>query len=1190
MRSVFLLLFSFLFLTTTVLGGELEQKHVNYSVNNVTIIEAIEKLFVGTKYSIAVASKDLDSAKRITLSMSNSSIEKVLDEILEGTDLTYSISDKEVVVSKKVVKQQQTKQQKKIIKGKIIDKEEDEPVIGATVFIPGTLRGTTTDLDGNFSLDVTGASKFTVSCISYKTRQIEVGAKDEITIFLESDIMALGEVVVNGYTSTTMSRVTGSVGIIDSEQLKDAPLKSMDMLIQGKIPGVSVQAVSGRPGETAKVRIRGTNTISGNAEPLWVVDGVMLQKDIPKISTGQIKAGDFNTLFSSGIAGINPNDIENITVLKDASAAAIYGSRAAGGVIVITTKRGKEGSLNIQYSGNFSVTTQPVRDVSLMNSSEKIEWEKDLWNKFSADGFSKGEYYPVVGLVGMVRSGYGQYAGLSTAEQESLLDGYKEHTTDWFDELFRSSVSHSHYVSMSGGKKDVNYYISFGYGTNNGLVKNNVYDRYNLSSKIDINASDKVKLGFNTNLSYQTSKDASGSTNLFKYAYFANPYERPYNPDGSYRADGTYFELGKANGNTAFIIPNNGINIIRDLNETSSKVNSFDVTQTANLTWYLIDNLKFDGLASANYSNNNNDNINGKDTYAAFSDRPFEGSNYNSQRTYGSIFQSSAYNIAYNLRAQLSYSEEVKRNHFVSALLGTEIRNSYNKSIFEKRYGYDPVSGNSSFPLIPTTDESGLIPYDYLINYARIMDGLSGQNIDEAAVASFYFSADYSFKNLYTTSFTARTDGSNNFGSKEQFNPIWSLGFAWNASNEPFLKDRLGVVNDLSVRVATGYTGNINKSVYPQFIMDYSNEFRKTYDDFYRMGYVNSAPNPNLRWERTFDYKVGVNAGLFDSRLRMQLEYYYRLSSDVVTPVRVPETTGFRSQSYNTSEIENKGLEFSLSGTVIKNKNYSISASANISHNRNLLKDYVSPTGSMYGNMRVNYPLNSLFTGIPTGIDPYTGVYLFKQRSDVKFESTSDYENGDNYLFYVGTSNAPITGGYSISGRYKNFSVSVGGVYSFGSKVLNEISSPAYYGAIQKSSPTSEKIPTSHNDLYRNHLNVLKNSSHLWTSQNPVVDGMPRLIDAYGPNMGYNTYMTTSSNINKGALIEDVSYFKVNSIMISYNVGEKVLSKMKLKSMGFNLTVNNLLTISNYSGFDPETPGIVYPQSKSYSFGINFGL
>lgn len=1190
MKKKGLLLFILLLaiLPGTAIAGELQQVRVNYSVKNVSIVDAIGKLFAGTTYSVVFAAKDIDNKQNVSLDIENGSIEEILSKIIANTGLKYQVNGKNIVISREN-QQQQNKPVKKIITGKVLDKATKETVIGAFIFIPGSTKGTTSDVDGNFSLDIGESPKLKVSCIGYKPIVKDVNASDNLVIYLESDILALGEVVVNGYTTTTLSRVTGSVGVVSSEQLKDSPLKSMDMLMQGKISGVTVQAVSGRPGETAKVRIRGTNTISGNAEPLWVVDGVMLQKEIPTISSGQIKAGDFSTLFTNGIAGINPSDIENITVLKDASAAAIYGSRAAGGVIVVTTKRGAEGRLNVQYSGSLSVVSKPIRDVSLMNSKEKIDWEKELWDSFSAEGYKKGEYYPIIGIVGMVRSGYGKYAGMSSEDQEKLFTELSGHTTNWFNELFRTSVSHNHYLSLSGGGQKVNYYISMGLGTNNGLVRNNVYDRCNLSSKIDIKATDRIKLSFNTSLSYQHSKDASGSANLFSYAYFANPYERPYNSDGSYRADETYFTLGRANGNTSDVIPDNGINILRDLNGTSSVAKSYDMTQTVSLSWNIFDKLKFDGLGSLSYSNNNSDNINGKETYAAFSDRPFEGSSFQSQRKYGSISQMSAYNASYNFRGQLSYSKEISKDHYLSSLIGSEIRKAYSKSIFEKRYGYDPISGNSSTPTFPSGD-SGLIPYDYLVSYAAIMDGLSGQNIEESAVASFYISADYTYKNRYTVSATARTDGSNNFGSNQQFNPIWSLGFTWNAKKEKFLKEKLNFINDLSFRAATGYTGNINKSVYPQFIMNYSKDFRKTADDFYRMGYVSSAPNPNLRWERTFDYKLGVDIAMFENRLRLQSEYYYRLSSDVVTPVRVPKTTGFDTQSYNTSKILNKGFELSVSGSLIQKDDYSISASANVAFNRNLLKEYQSPTGSIYGNLHVNYPLNSIFTGISDGIDKYTGVYLFKPRKDASFDSKSDYENGDNYLFYVGTSNAPVTGGYSLNGRYKNFNISIGGIYSLGALVLNEISSPAYYGIIQKSSPTSERVPTSQNDLYRNHLNVLKKSSHYWTESNKITDGMPRLIDAFGPDKGYETYMTTSSIINKGALIENVSFFKINSIMLSYNFGEKVLNRIKLQSLGLNFTINNILTVSNYSGFDPETPGVVYPQSKSYSFGLNIGF
>lgn len=1175
--------------TQSLFASLFEQKRADYSVAKMPITKAIEKLFAGSDYSVVFAARDIDKSQLITLTLKDCTVETILKEILDGTGLSYYISDKQVVISKPA--KQERKNQKRIITGKIIDKDTQEPVIAASIFVPGTTTGTQSDLDGKFTLDVKGATQLKISCIGYKTIIRTITQKsDDIIIYLESDMMALGEVVVNGYKTTTISRVTGSVGVIKSEELKDSPLKSMDMLLQGKLSGVSVQAVSGRPGETAKIRIRGTNTITGNAEPLWVVDGVMLQKDLPSISTGQIKAGDFNSLFSNGIAGINPNDIENITVLKDASAAAIYGSRAAGGVIVVTTKRGREGKLSVSYSGGISVITKPIRTVDLMSSQEKIAWERELWDEFAQDGYTKGEHYPVVGIVGMVRSGYGKYGAMSSAERENYLDELSKNTTNWFDEIFRSSISHNHYLSLSGGSKKTNYYISLGYSTNNGLLKNNVYDRYNLSSKIDFNVNDKIRLDFNTSLAYQFSKGASGSTNLFSYAYFANPYEKPYNEDGSYKADETYFALRSANGDNSYTFPNNGINVFRELNETSNKTTSFDMTQTVSLSWKIIDKLRFEGMGSLSYSNNNADNINGKNTYAAFSDRPFEGQQYTSQRTYGSISQSSAYNTSYNLRGQLSYNKQITDKHYISAIAGSEIRKSYAKSIYEKRYGYDPVSGNSSFPIYPGGGEDGLIPYDYLVSYASIMDGLSGQSISEAAVASFYFSTDYSYDERYTLSFTTRTDGSNNFGSKQQFNPIWSLGGTWNVSNEKFLKGKSDVISHLSVRAATGYTGNINKSVYPQFIMDYSTSFRKRFDDFYRMGYINSAPNPNLRWERTFDYKFGVDMGMFKNRLHFNVEYYYRLSSDVVTKVSVPETTGFSSQSYNTSKIENRGIEISLGGTILKKNEFSLSASANFSYNRNILKDYYSPTGSTYGALSVGYPLNSLFTGICEGIDKYTGVYIFKARSDAKFETKNDYEDGDNYLFYVGTNNAPYTGGFSLSCRYRNFNLSMGGSYSIGAKILNEISSPASYSGIQKQSSSSVRVPTSHNDLYRNHLNVLKSCRYRWTEENQITDGMPRLIDPFAADKGYETYMTTSSLINNAALMESVSYLKIRSVMLSYSFGPEVLRRLKISSLGVNFTINNILTLSDYSGFDPETPGAVYPQSRSFSFGLNLGF
>lgn len=346
-----------------------------------------------------------------------------------------------------------------------------EPLTGATVHVDGKPIGVVADVDGKVSLWVPRGNNITVKYLGFQPRTVKVNKPLEGNFVLENDETTLDQVVVNGYQRSTKRRITGSVATITDKDLKNMPMANIDMLLQGKMAGVDVKALSGRPGETAKVRIRGTNTITGNAEPLWVIDGVPLQKDLPTISSSQVRAGDFSDIFANGISGINPSDIESVTVLKDASAAAIYGSRAAGGVIVITTKRGKQGKMSINYSTNFSLTTAPPRDANLMNSRQKLAWEQELWDEFSKPGFEAGERYPVVGVVGMIRSGYDKYAGLSKEEQDAEIERLGQHSTNWFDELFRNSVSQSHNLSLSGGSEKNTYYISLGYSKNNGLVK-----------------------------------------------------------------------------------------------------------------------------------------------------------------------------------------------------------------------------------------------------------------------------------------------------------------------------------------------------------------------------------------------------------------------------------------------------------------------------------------------------------------------------------------------------------------------------------------------------------------------------------------------------------------------------------------------------------------------------------------------
>lgn len=1082
------------------------------------------------------------------------------------------------------------------VSGVVVD-TEGEPVAGVSVMVPGTMNGVSTGADGEYSIVVQKGQTLRFSFIGFETQEVTV-TKPRYDIELEQEAQSLDHVVVTGYSTVELRKSTGAVGVVSGEELKDNPLMKVDQLLQGKIAGVNVKMTSGRPGATATVRIRGTNTLTGNAEPLWVVDGVPLQKNVPSINTSQLQSGDFDNLFVTGIGSINPNDIESITVLKDAAAAAIYGSQAASGVIVVTTKRGKAGRTNVSYSGSVTVQTKPSRSPDLMNSSEKLAWEQELWDEFSAPGYAEVQaggtaHYPVVGIVGQIRSGYGQYAGWTREQQDAYIAELGSRTTDWFDVLFRNTLSTSHSISVSGGGSEkLTYYVSGAYNYNNGIVVNTDASSYNFSANINTRPAQWIKFDLTSSFSYQKSDAPSPAVDMFEYAYFANPYERLYNDDGSYRADATYFTLGSSNGTYDTPTPENGFNIMREINETSSTSSATSVTLTGRATVNICGGLTFDGLASFTYNGDFSEVINGANTYAAFQDRPFENDSFTSKRTYGSISQLSSYNTSYLLRGQLNYARSFKGIHSINVIGGAEIRSSYAKSVTSKRYGYDIVTGNHSTPLFTSSD--GLtIDYDKLVSFGSTIDALSGQSIVEDAFASFYAAANYSLKGRYIVSGTVRTDGSNNFGSDQQFNANWSVSGAWNIDSEPWMQGISDIISMLSLRAGFGYTGGVNKTVYPVLIMNYLSTFRSTDTQFYRMGTINNPPNPNLRWEKNQSTNVGLNFGLLKDRITGELSYYHNKNIDLVTYSRVPTTTGFSTQYYNTSQQVNQGVELTLGATVIKYKDFKWAFSANAAYNDNRLTKYESPTGSIFGDYYVGYPQGKIFTGKSLGINPDTGIYNFEMRPDIVVTDITDYQAYQNYLFYVGTSYAPWTGGFSTTFTYKRLSLNIAGDFSLGAKVFDEIKSPASY-SVAGSGSANEKIMTTRNDLYVNHLNVVRNVTHRWTVENPVTDGYPRLIDAYGerlvdPVTGYYLTQTQpySSYISDCVYLENVSYLKFSSLTLSYRLPENWIQKMRISDMSVAFNMNNLFILTDYSGIDPETPGAIYPQSRSFTFSLN---
>lgn len=1075
--------------------------------------------------------------------------------------------------------------------GRVTD-TDGAPVIGAgLVCIEKNTAGTTTDLDGNFSITLpAGAKTVKFSSVGMKelVYQLIPGRTENVRIIMEWENTELDQVVVTGYAQTSVKRITGSVAVLNSEKFEAKAISSVDALMQGEVAGVSIKSLSGQPGTQAKITIRGSNNITGSSAPLWVVDGVPLQSESPVLSSEQLATGGFDNIFVNGIGNINPNDIESITILKDAAAAAIYGSRAANGVIVVTTKKGEAGKMRISYNNTFSWSFKPERSLNLMNSSEKLSWEDELWNEFSAAKYAASltdntVIYPVVGIVGQIRAGLGDFASMKgdKAAQDKYIESLRNVDTNWYNLLFRNSFSQGHHLSLSGGSGKSTYYVALGLNDEDGMLIHNDYRRYNVNAKMTLTPTDWARIDVGMEAARQESKMPYSTVDPFYYAFFSNPYERAYNADGSYAADNTWFTLGYYNGRGAEqVMPKNGFNIIRELDSNYSKTANTNGTFRAQTDFRIIEPLHFVGLVSYSYSNNSTDKAIDKYSYSAFRDRL--GSDDRSQTNlYGNISQNRTNRNSYVARGHFSFNKTFADTHTVNLLAGAELRGSGSNTIFTKRYNYDPKTGTTSLPQI-----SG--PQD---EWLSEVEKLNGEYFSKTRYASFYASADYYLGKSIVLNASFRTDGSSNFGSNKQFNPTWSAGAAWHIGEEAWMKKALPALSHATLRAAYGFTGDVNTSTSHLLVIQYlQQQYRYFGDETFNLGTIPSAPNPDLGWEKTQDAKAGLDFGLWKDRLTLNTEYYYRLSTDVVTSSPVQSTTGFTHVYFNAADIMNSGIELTLNGKIIRTKDWGLSAAVNFAYNYNKVLKYnpVSKSGITSKDRYVEgYPTGAIFSGKYAGIASDTGLYQFELRPDATISTATDLNKPDNYRYFLGTTIAPYTGGFNLSASWRQLRLSISGVYSFGCKTYENFRYPASYSNASHSGVSTETVQSQFSDLYGNHLNVEKDRTNRWTATHTTGVKYPRIYDYFDGKYNFASYNPMDSSIIDAVYLKNNSYLRIKSIILTYSLPGAAVKKMRMRGLSFNVSLNNFFTFTKYDGMDPEIPGATYPTTRSVSAGMN---
>ena len=999
-----------------------------------------------------------------------------------------------------------------LITGSIKDARNGEALIGASVIVKSEKgQGVLTDVNGRFRLQTKKEAPLTlrVEYVGYRSLDVDVYDFEEpVEITLIDNSNKLDEVVVVGYGTQKRNQLTGSVTTIKAEIFEKATAPTLDVALGGQVAGLAVTASSGQPGADSHIRIRGGNSVNASNEPLYVVDGFIYFKDAANNSTG-IGAieGSLNPL-----ATINPNDIESIEVLKDVSATAIYGSRGANGVILITTKKGKlgEGKAHVNYHYSLGVSSV-AKKLDLLTASEWAQYQKDYFS-------NKGGY--------------------TDADIAALGKG-----TDWQDAVLRTAIQQSHELSINGGTEKNRYAFSANYTDQDGIILNSGFKRYNFHTNVEWELQEGLHFGVNATYGrskqqglttaeakvFNSSPFSAGITNSFVYALLMPPVVSVYNADGSYNFSNPYEYA-------YFAIGDHAANPVYDLNESvAENINNYLLSNI----WatYQIGDLTLKASVGLNSEKLTQNYFSGAYTSLGLATQGIGGTGNRQTDVW-----------------QQEYTATYTRNfgqHYVEALGG-----------FTRQ---TQTSTHSAIRTNHFTNET-LKQYN-LGDGAEIYTPQTG--ISESTLNSIIARVNYTLLDRYNATATFRADNSSRFSKDHRWGYFPSLGLSWNVDKEHFLR-RVRSIDYLKVRASAGLVGNQEISDYA-FTTSYATG---SYGGSSSYSKQNTA-NDNLKWETTASYNLGVDLGLWKDRVSVVFDAYYKKTSDLLLVVPVGFSSGVTTQLQNVGNVVNKGVELSVSGTLIQWKELTWTASANIAYNKNEITDMGTTNNVIQGSdnqqiLRKGEALGSFyglqFIGIvqqdedvsklPTvnGLTPKPG--------DLKYADTDGNNRIDgNDRVILGSIQPDIVYGFSTQLSWRNLDASVAFAGSYGNEVYNAL---------------GRRLELT-NDSY----NVLATVKDSWTPQN-----------------GGNTLSLASNARPIGYIdsryVQSASYLKLRNLTIGYNVKIKQLENVKIEAVRIYATASNLFTISPYKGYDPEvasgTDSGAYPSSRSFVFGVNISL
>lgn len=1018
----------------------------------------------------------------------------------------------------------------RIITGKVTD-ETNAPLPGVSIILKGTQRGTVTDAEGQFRLEVpeSGAT-LTFSSVGFTAQEVVVGSQTNLTVSMKPDNKELTEVVVVGYGTARKSDLTGSVGSVKEAQLLERPAPSLNQTLSGKVSGVQVNTNSGRPGGRTTVRIRGFSSINSSNNPLYVVDGVML----PQGNQSQ---------FSSAIDYINPNDIVSVEVLKDASSTAIYGARGANGVILVTTRKGKAGEGQVTYNADFSVNTIGPNKPKVLNAREYLAVEDLAYAnmaKYDPVGWAEGKW---------------SYLNPKLRRTDPRIfdsNGNPLYDTDWFKEATQNKLSQNHQLGFSGGNERTQYSVSLGYRDDQGLIKTSYLKRYSGRLTIDDQVKKWLKIG--GTLSYNNQSENLVDINDAVPRQMVEDF--PFLPVKY--ADGTY-----AN-NRDYPYAEGSMSSVHRLMGRKYVLN----TQTSLGSLY--SNIKFmEGLEMRTVLGVNvlTQEINESST------RTLE---IGAQGTAAARNRKESF---WSLENYLTYNKQFNENHSLNAVLGISWQETNFFRIgatiqgFSTDYfGYNNLGAGSRQPTVES-------------------------EASRNAFNSYFGRINYGFMDKYLFTFTGRADGSSKFGANHKFAFFPSAAFAWRVSEEQFLKSST-ILSNLKLRTSFGMTGNSEIPPYTSLSLLSAN-FATVFNDARAGGTgISRLANPDLRWEKTAQSDIGLEVGLLKNRISMELDFYYRKTTDMLLDAPVPRTSGYATIRRNVGSMENKGLEFTVNTVNIEKNNFSWNTSFNISLNKNKVLSLATPSdifgvgGPNFTNqtniIRIGEPVGSFwgltrlgtwseaereeaakFTSYRNGLTILPG--------DIKYEDV----NGDKAITdadrkIIGNGSPKGWGAMTNTVRYKNLDFTLELQYMFGNDVML--------------------------------MNL-----HASEDRQAIANSYRTVLDAWRPDH-QNTPIAEIRETRAGYVtnvdshwIKDGSFLRGRNALLGYTFPASVTSKLKLSRLRVYTSAQNFfLLVKDPVIGDPEvtptnqgdnssafTQGMIwhnYPKPTTYMVGLQVGF